>query len=118
MTWKNSAARFARGRSRWGILAAGLFAAIGGAAVAAEDTRLLIDNFKFSPIPMAVAGGSTITWVNHDGTPHSIVVPTLGIRSSLMSTNQSFSARFDKPGTNDCICGLRPFMHGQLVVQQ
>jgi amicyanin len=118
MTWQDSAARFARGRSLRGILAAGLVAAIGGAAVAAEDAQIMIDNFKFSPIPMAVAAGSTITWVNRDGTPHSIVVPALEIRSSLMSANQSYTARFDQPGTYDYICGVHPFMHGKLVVQQ
>ena len=56
---------------------------IGGIAVAAEDAKIMIDNSGFSPEPIAVAAGSTTAWVNRDDIPHSIVVPTPGVRSQL-----------------------------------
>lgn len=45
------------------------------------------------------------------------VVPALGVRSPPMDTDESFTFRADKPGTYDYICGLHPFMHGQIVVR-
>jgi amicyanin len=118
MYWKDRMAGFARNRSARGMLVVGLFGMIGGiAAAAADDAKIMIDNFKFSPIPLTVAAGSTITWVNRDDIPHSIVVPALGVRSHTMDTDQSFTFRFEKLGTYDYICGLHPFMHGKIVVQ-
>ena len=105
-----------RGTARCAMLAAGLIVVIGGIA-AASDTGIMIENFRFSPAPLTVAVGSTVTWLNRDDIPHSIVVPTLGVRSHPLDTDQSFAFRFDKPGTYDYICGLHPFMHGMVVVQ-
>ena len=108
---------FARGLVLRGVLAAGLIVVIGGIAAAADDARVMIDNFRFSPIPLTVKAGSTITWLNRDDIPHSIVVPALGVHSHPMDTDESFAFRFDKAGTYDYICGLHPFMHGKIVVQ-
>jgi amicyanin len=118
MRWKDRLVASRRVGLRRGMLAAGLVVVVGGIAAAADDARVMIDNFKFTPIPMSVAAGSTITWVNRDDIPHSIVVPSLGVHSNTLASNQSFAFRFDKPGTYDYICGLHPFMHGKLVVQQ
>ena len=41
--------------------------------------RSVIDNFKFAPTPLTVPKGATVTWVNHDDMPHSIVVPGAGV---------------------------------------
>ena len=117
MLGKNGPGDFARSRAVRGALAAGLIVVIGGIATAAEDARVMIDNFKFSPIPLTVKAGSTITWLNRDDIPHSIVVPALGVQSHPMDTDGSFAYRFDKPGTYNYICGLHPFMHGTVVVQ-
>ena len=117
MYWEDRMAGFARSWSARSILAVGLAVVIGGIAGAADDAKIMIDNFKFSPIPLTVAVGSTITWVNRDDIPHSIVFPALGVRSHTMDTNQSFNFHFEKSGTYDYICGLHPFMRGKIVVQ-
>ena len=117
MLGKRGPGDFARGPVLRGVLAAGLIVVIGGIAAAADDARVMIDNFRFSPIPLAVAVGSTVTWLNRDDIPHSIVVPALGVHSHPMDTDESFAYRFDKPGTYNYICGLHPFMHGTIVVQ-
>ena len=117
MHWKKGPGGFARSRAFRGVLAAGLIVAIGGIAAAADEARVMIDNFKFSPIPLTVTVGSTVTWLNRDDIPHSIVVPTLGVHSHPMDTDENFSFRFDKPGTYNYVCGLHPFMHGTIVVQ-
>jgi plastocyanin len=83
---------------------------------AAEGGAVLIDNFSFSPTPLTVKVGTTVTWTNRDDIPHSIVCPDLKMRSHPLDTNDVFSYEFSKSGTYNYICGLHPHMHGQVVV--
>ena len=83
----------------------------------ADDAQVVIDNFTFAPTPLTVKPGSTVTWVNHDDIPHSIVCPTLNLHSHPMDTDETFVHRFDEVGTYDYMCGLHPHMHGRLIVQ-
>lgn len=98
-------------------LAAGIVVVISSRMAAAADAQIVIDNFKFSPTPLVVKPGTTVTWMNHDDMPHSVVFPSLGVKSRPMDTDQSFAYKFDKEGTYDYVCGLHPFMHGQVVVK-
>jgi plastocyanin len=84
---------------------------------AADGTEIGIDNFKFAPTPLTVPKGATVTWVNRDDIPHSIVLQALGFHSHPMDTDGSVSLRFDQPGRYDYVCGLHPFMRGQVIVQ-
>lgn len=86
-------------------------------AAAPEGPQVVIDNFTFSPTPLTVKVGASVTWMNRDDMPHSVVFPTLKLKSPAMDTDESFSHAFDQPGTFDYVCGLHPFMHGQVVVQ-
>ena len=52
--------------------------------------------------------GTTVIWVNHDDIPHSIVCPTLQLKSHPLDTDDTFSYKFEQPGTYDYICGLHP----------
>jgi amicyanin len=117
MRWKARMTEATRGSHFRGMLVIGAATLLGGIAIAAEDAKVMIDNFKFAPEQMTVAAGATITWVNRDDIPHSIVVPSLGVRSQLMNKGQLFTFRFDRPGTYEYMCGLHPFMHGKVVVQ-
>jgi amicyanin len=100
-------------------LGAGVLVVIAGrvGAARAADPQVVIDNFTFSPTPLTVKAGTTVTWANHDDMPHSVVFPTLKLKSPPMDTDESFKHTFDQPGTFDYVCGLHPFMHGQVVVQ-
>jgi plastocyanin len=100
-----------------GMLVIGAAALFGGIAIAAEDTKITIDNSKLTPERMTVAAGSTITWVNSDDNPHNIVVPTLEGCSHPMNKEQLFTFRFDKPGIYDSMCGLHPLMRGNVVME-
>lgn len=99
-----------------GVTALVLIAGRNGHAEAA-DAKVVIDNFSFSPTPLTVKVGTTVTWANQDDMPHSVVFPTLKLKSPPMDTDESFKHTFDQAGTFDYVCGLHPFMHGQLVVQ-
>jgi plastocyanin len=101
------------------VLGVGIVMAIGSRAATAAvgaDAEIIVDNFTFSPVPLMVKAGATVTWVNHDDIPHSIVCPMLKMKSHPMDTDETFAYRFEQGGTYDYICGLHPHMHGQVVV--
>jgi plastocyanin len=100
------------------VLVASVIVLIAGGlgALAAAKLEIMVDNFTFAPTPLQVKAGTTVTWVNHDDIPHSIVLNSLNERSHPLDTNDSFAYKFDKAGTYNYICGLHPFMHGQVVV--
>ena len=58
-------------------LGASVVVLIAGGAhrAAAAEPQVVIDNFTFSPTPLTVKAGTTVTWANHDDMPHSVVFP-------------------------------------------
>jgi plastocyanin len=98
-------------------LGTGIAMVIASRMAAAADAQVIIDNFTFSPTPLKVKAGTTVTWVNHDDIPHSLVCPKLNVHSHALDTDASFAFKFDKAGTYDYVCGLHPHMHGQVVVE-
>ena len=93
-----------------------LFAGRAMQAEAADDAKVNIDNFAFTPATITVPKGSTVTWVNRDDIPHLVVCPSLNVRSKVLDTDQSFAFRFDKPGRVNYFCGLHPHMTGTIMV--
>ncbi len=83
----------------------------------ADATTIVIKDFMFSPTPMTVKAGSTVTWTNMDDEPHNVTSDTGLFRSGGMDTNDSFSFKFDKPGTYHITCSIHPRMVGTVVVQ-
>jgi plastocyanin len=96
----------------------GVIAAMGMRVSRADPggSEVTIDNFSFAPAVLQVKVGTTVTWVNHDDIPHSILCPKLNVRSHPLDTDQSFSYTFATAGSYDYICGIHPHMHGQVVV--
>jgi len=89
-------------------------------ALAADNpsaTIVVAKDFMFSPNTLTVPAGSTVTWTNHDQEPHTVVGDTGLFRSGAMDTNESFSFKFDQPGTYRFICSIHPQMVGTIVVQ-
>ena len=99
------------------MLGAGSAMAFGRFAFASDAAQVTIDNFTFSPTPLSVAVGTTVTWTNRDDIPHSIVCPALNVHSSALDTDDSFSFRFQAAGTYDYLCGIHPHMRGQIIVR-
>jgi len=83
----------------------------------ADTTKIAVKDFKFEPTPMTVKAGSTVTWVNMDDEPHNVTSDTGLFRSGGMDTNDSYSYKFDKPGTYHITCSIHPRMVGTVVVQ-
>ena len=68
-------------------------------AGAAEEPKVLIKDFLFTPLSLTVKAGTAVTWVNMDDEPHNVISDTGLFRSGGFDTNESFSHKFDKPGT-------------------
>lgn len=88
--------------------------------VKAEGTakEVAIDNFTFGPADLSVPVGTTVTWVNRDDIPHSIVANDKGFVSKALDTNDRYSFTFTKAGTYNYFCGLHPHMTGKVIVTQ
>jgi plastocyanin len=84
---------------------------------APAPTRIVVKNFMFSPAPLTVSVGTTVTWVNMDDEPHTAVSDTGVFRSGAMDTNESYSFRFDKSGTYHFTCSIHPSMSGTVIVR-
>lgn len=86
--------------------------------IAAEGpSEIKIDNFSFGPKELTVEAGTTVTWVNRDDIPHSVVDKAKAFRSKTLDTNNSFSFIFANAGTYEYICGLHPQMTGKVIVK-
>ncbi len=97
------------------VLAAVLVAPV--AARSDTDAKVAIENFKFGPGTLTITKGTSVTWTNDDDIPHTIVLNALGVRSKTLDTDKAFTYEFDKTGSFTYICGLHPFMKGQVVVK-
>jgi plastocyanin len=82
----------------------------------AGDHEVIVDGRRFHPAITAVPAGTTVTWTNRDGAPHSIVSTERHFTSPMLDAGQRFSRRFDVPGTYAYRCSLNPTMTGQIVV--
>ena len=82
-----------------------------------DATVIVAHEFMFAPTSITVKTGSTVTWTNKDEEPHTIVSDTGLFRSGAIDTDESFSFRFDNPGTYHYACSIHPRMVGTIVVQ-
>jgi amicyanin len=97
---------------------AGAGAVLTTAAVAAPTgPTVSIDNFTFSPPTITVGVGSTVTWVNQDDIPHTVVSTDKAFKSHVMDTDEKFSFTFTRPGEYAYFCSLHPHMVGKVVVK-
>ena len=97
------------------ILAAALLLPLGVSA-RAEEIKVTIDNFTFSPAELKVKVGDTVTWTNHDDIPHT-VVSAGKFRSKTMDTDDKFSFTFTSAGDYKYFCSLHPHMTGMIKVE-
>jgi plastocyanin len=83
----------------------------------ADTTTVVVKDFMFAPMASTIKAGTTVTWLNKDDEPHTVVSDTGLFHSAALDTNETFSFEFDKPGTYRFICSIHPSMVGTIVVQ-
>lgn len=86
-------------------------------ARAQTPNAVVIKNFMFSPMELTVKAGSTVTWKNLDGEPHTVVNDAGMFRSAALDQNDTFQFKFDKPGVYKVFCGIHPNMRETITVQ-
>jgi amicyanin len=83
----------------------------------AETAEVKIDNFSFGPTELTVSAGTTVTWINRDDIPHTVVSTDKVFKSKVLDTDDKFSFTFSKPGTYPYFCSIHPKMTGKVIVQ-
>jgi plastocyanin len=83
----------------------------------ATATEVKIDNFVFGPAAITVPVGTTVTWINRDDIPHTVVSTEKLFKSKVLDTDDKFSFTFTKPGEYPYFCSIHPKMTGKVVVQ-
>ncbi len=83
-----------------------------------ETVEVKIDNFSFGAMKLTVAAGTTVTWINNDDVPHTVVSDDKAtFRSKALDTGENFSYTFTKPGTYPYFCSVHPKMIAEVDVQ-
>ena len=79
--------------------------------VPTEDShRIVLRDFMFSPSALAVGAGTTVTWQNMDDEPHTIASVDGLFRSNALDQGETFSFKFERPGTYHYACTIHPQM--------
>jgi plastocyanin len=92
-------------------------AAVSTVAQAQDSNAIVIKNFMFSPMSLTVKAGTTVTWKNLDGEPHTVVNDAGIFHSAALDQNDTFQYKFDKPGVYKVFCGIHPNMKETITVQ-
>jgi plastocyanin len=83
----------------------------------AASAEVKIDNFSFGPQTVTVPVGATVTWINRDDIPHTVVSTDGVFKSKVRDTDETFSYTFAKAGTYSYYCSVHPKMTGKVIVQ-
>lgn len=75
-----------------------------------------IRQFAFSPTPLIIAVGDTVTWANQDGVAHTTNSSTGGWASAPLDTGDSFSFTFTNAGSFNYSCTIHNGMQGTIIV--
>ncbi|GAC1371154.1 MAG: hypothetical protein NVSMB39_4660 [Candidatus Saccharimonadales bacterium] len=88
----------------------------------ANDHSVVIANYKFSPTPLKVKKGTTVTWTNTDVARHNIVAddgqPAGGPSGPLFGKGETYQFTFNTVGTYSYHCEPHPYMHGKIEVTE
>jgi amicyanin len=87
------------------------------AADASAPVEVRIANFTFQRTTVSVKPGTTVTWINDDDIPHTVVASDKSFRSKVLDTGDRFSVTFAKAGHFDYFCSLHPHMTGKVIVR-
>lgn len=79
--------------------------------------QVMIDNFVYSPVPLTVKVGTTVTWINHDDIPHTVDSTQGKFKSAALDTDEKFEFRFTEAGEYPFYCRIHPKMTGKVIVQ-
>lgn len=90
-----------------------------GAKASAGGTQAItVAATGFSPADVTVKVGTTVTWTNHDTTVHTVTSDNGDFDSGQMQPGGKYAYTFDKRGTYQYRCLVRPTMYAKITVIQ
>jgi plastocyanin len=101
------------------VLSGGAIAGFGAAPAGAATVALSVHDFAFSPTPLTVPLGTTVTVTNTGASTHtwsSDPGDAQQWNSGDVAPGTSFSVTFTHAGTFTYHCNIHPFMTGTIVV--
>ena len=89
------------------------------APTSAPSAKVAIDNFSFTPAELTITAGQTVTWINHDDVPHTVISrkPDRSLKSDALDTDETYKHTFATAGTYDYFCSVHPHMTGRVIVK-
>jgi plastocyanin len=79
---------------------------------------------SFDPNPINMKAGDSVTWTNNDNDIHTVTSgsdegPSIGqeFDSGTLGEGQSFTHKFENPGTYEYFCSIHPSMVGKVIVK-
>jgi plastocyanin len=78
--------------------------------------EVTIVDFAFDPAELRVAAGTTVTWTNQDGVPHTATAEDGSFDTGTIDGGASASHTFAAPGTFAYVCAFHPTMTGIVAV--
>jgi plastocyanin len=103
-----------------------LFAALASIPCLAQDAStaaagpvatVSMEQNTFIPGEITVVPGTTVTWVNNEAMPHTVVDLNKGFRSKALVKDASFSFTFATAGDYNYLCSIHPNMKGKVIVK-
>lgn len=100
--------------------ACGVAAALVAATAMAAEHVVEIQGYQFQPPALTIKAGDSVRWVNREKrTSHSILFKEDAVlESERLFPDESWSRRFDIPGTFPYTCGPHPEMSGRVDVAE
>jgi plastocyanin len=86
-------------------------------ASAQTGNTVVMSNFAFTPMAITVPVGTTVSWTNKDGEPHTVTSLEGLFRSGALDTDESFKFTFSKAGIYKYVCSIHPRMTGTVTVK-
>jgi plastocyanin len=83
----------------------------------AEQVTVKIDNFTFNPPMLKVKAGDTVTFMNQDDIPHTVVATNHAFKSKTIDTGEKYAFTFTTAGQYEYFCSLHTHMKGTIVVE-
>ena len=103
-----------------------LFPALASTSCLAEDATnasagpmvtVSMDHNTFIPGEITVVPGTTVTWVNNESMPHTVVDLNKSFRSKTLAKDASFSFTFTAAGDYSYLCSIHPNMKAKIIVK-
>jgi plastocyanin len=80
----------------------------------ASGTAVSIKNFQFSPNPIVVKAGSTLTVTNHDGTAHTFTANDKSFDTGDINGGTKATVKIGAPGKYAYHCNIHNYMTGTI----